>query len=70
MTNNHYYLPVSDKPRFTKAPQDVLVEENEHVEFQCQARGDPAPTIIWRREDGAIPQGRSVKGWVSVLTNY
>ncbi len=49
----------SDKPRFTKEPQDVLVEENENVRFECAARGDPPPTIIWRREDGAIPQGRS-----------
>ena len=52
-------FPLPDKPRFTRSPQDVLVEENENVEFQCQARGDPPPTIIWRREDGQIPQGRS-----------
>ncbi len=37
----------------------MLVEENEDVTFECQARGDPPPTIIWRREDGQIPHGRS-----------
>ena len=31
------------------------------MEFQCQASGDPAPTIIWKREEGQIPQGRYVK---------
>ena len=31
------------------------------MEFQCQASGDPAPTIIWKREEGQIPQGRYAK---------
>ncbi len=52
-------LIITEKPKFTKSPQDVLVEENEDVEFRCEATGDPSPTIIWKREEGQIPAGRA-----------
>jgi len=55
-------LLVKDKPKFDHSPQDVLVEEGVDVEFNCEANGDPMPTIIWRREEGSIPQGRSSIG--------
>ena len=29
------------------------------MEFSCEVHGDPAPTIIWRREEGNIPTGRA-----------
>ncbi len=29
------------------------------MQFSCSAAGDPSPTIIWKREEGQISQGRS-----------
>lgn len=28
------------------------------VEFRCEARGDPVPTVRWRKDDGDLPKGR------------
>ena len=36
--------------------QVVLVDQS--VEFRCEARGDPVPTVRWRKEDGDLPKGR------------
>ena len=33
--------------------------DSQDVEFSCEVHGDPAPTIIWRREEGNIPTGRA-----------
>ena len=48
----------AEKPHITKSPQDKTVEEDRSVQFQCQAEGDPAPTIVWKRESGQIPGSR------------
>ena len=48
----------AEKPTFVKLPQELEVEENESVQFQCKANGDPTPTIVWKKEEGQIPQGR------------
>lgn len=29
------------------------------VVFECSVDGDPAPTVLWRREDGKMPIGRA-----------
>uniref|UniRef100_A0A3Q3GG31 Ig-like domain-containing protein n=1 Tax=Labrus bergylta TaxID=56723 RepID=A0A3Q3GG31_9LABR len=34
----------------------VLVDQS--VEFRCEARGDPVPTVRWRKDDGDLPKGR------------
>ena len=47
-----------EKPKVMKAPQDVLIEQDEDVLFECRVSGDPAPVIRWRKEDGQLPQGR------------
>lgn len=36
--------------------QVVLVDQS--VEFRCEARGDPVPTVRWRKDDGDLPKGR------------
>lgn len=47
-------------------PQDVTVDENNDVVFICQAKGDPEPTIIWKKEEGQIPQGRLVNKAITI----
>ncbi|KAI1893573.1 hypothetical protein AGOR_G00125110 [Albula goreensis] len=51
-------LTVLERPSFVKRPgsQVVLVEQS--VEFMCEARGDPVPTVRWKKEDGDLPKGR------------
>lgn len=31
---------------------------DQSVEFRCEARGDPVPTVRWRKDDGDLPKGR------------
>lgn len=50
-----------EKPRIVEGPKDVLVHENVDVYFQCRAIGDPEPTIIWKKVDEQMPQGRLVE---------
>ncbi|XP_041850194.1 roundabout homolog 1 isoform X3 [Melanotaenia boesemani] len=51
-------LTVLERPSFVRRPgsQVVLVEQS--VEFRCEARGDPVPTVRWRKDDGDLPKGR------------
>uniref|UniRef100_A0A3B4CUJ4 Roundabout, axon guidance receptor, homolog 1 (Drosophila) n=1 Tax=Pygocentrus nattereri TaxID=42514 RepID=A0A3B4CUJ4_PYGNA len=51
-------LTVLERPSFTRRPSSVVVLADESVEFRCEARGDPFPTIRWRKEDGELPKGR------------
>lgn len=47
-----------ERPSFTRRPISVVVLADESVEFRCEARGDPFPTVRWRKEDGELPKGR------------
>jgi hypothetical protein len=60
--NTLYNLSIylAEKPKFIKQPDDILVTENEDVQFECKASGDPAPVIVWRKENGQIPVNRLV----------
>ncbi|XP_062870840.1 roundabout homolog 1-like [Trichomycterus rosablanca] len=51
-------LTVLERPSFTRRPTSVVVLADESVEFRCEARGDPFPTVRWRKEDGDLPKGR------------
>ncbi|XP_060751455.1 roundabout homolog 1-like isoform X2 [Tachysurus vachellii] len=51
-------LTVLERPSFTRRPISVVVLADESVEFRCEARGDPFPTVRWRKEDGELPKGR------------
>lgn len=47
------------KPYFVKEPSDITVIADQSVEFECRVGGDPAPKILWRRDDGKMPIGRA-----------
>uniref|UniRef100_A0A8C7JD10 Roundabout guidance receptor 1 n=1 Tax=Oncorhynchus kisutch TaxID=8019 RepID=A0A8C7JD10_ONCKI len=51
-------LTVLERPGFVKRPSSVMVLADESVEFHCEARGDPVPTVRWRKEDADLPKGR------------
>uniref|UniRef100_A0AAZ3R497 Roundabout, axon guidance receptor, homolog 1 (Drosophila) n=1 Tax=Oncorhynchus tshawytscha TaxID=74940 RepID=A0AAZ3R497_ONCTS len=46
------------RPSFMKRPGSQVVLVDQSVEFRCEARGDPVPTVRWRKEDGDLPKGR------------
>uniref|UniRef100_T1JDC0 Roundabout n=1 Tax=Strigamia maritima TaxID=126957 RepID=T1JDC0_STRMM len=52
-------LSVHVKPFLMKPPEDITSIANENVLFECKVGGDPAPNIIWRRQDGKMPIGRA-----------
>ncbi|XP_019904084.2 LOW QUALITY PROTEIN: roundabout homolog 3 [Esox lucius] len=52
-------LVVFERPMFVKRPVNQVVLADDTVDFMCEAHGDPAPTIRWRREEGELPRGRS-----------
>lgn len=49
----------TEKPKFSVSPQDITVNDNEDVTFECLANGDPQPNIRWSREGGSIPSSRA-----------
>uniref|UniRef100_A0A8C7MCJ3 Roundabout guidance receptor 1 n=1 Tax=Oncorhynchus kisutch TaxID=8019 RepID=A0A8C7MCJ3_ONCKI len=51
-------LTVLERPSFMKRPGSQVVLVDQSVEFRCEARGDPVPTVRWRKEDGDLPKGR------------
>ncbi|KAJ8280156.1 hypothetical protein GJAV_G00051180 [Gymnothorax javanicus] len=51
-------LTVLERPSFVKRPSSHVVLVEESVEFRCEARGDPVPTVRWKKEDGDLPKGR------------
>ncbi|KAK9877171.1 hypothetical protein WA026_016919 [Henosepilachna vigintioctopunctata] len=53
------FLFVSVKPFFTKEPQDILAVQGARAKFECRVDGEPAPDVLWRREDGKMPVGRA-----------
>ncbi|XP_049767868.1 roundabout homolog 2-like [Schistocerca cancellata] len=52
-------LTVNVKPFFSKEPEDATVLEGGAVQFECRVGGVPAPTVLWRRDDGRMPVGRA-----------
>lgn len=41
-----------------RRPSSTVVLVDQSVEFKCEARGDPVPTVRWRKDDGDLPKGR------------
>uniref|UniRef100_A0A182QEN3 Roundabout n=1 Tax=Anopheles farauti TaxID=69004 RepID=A0A182QEN3_9DIPT len=52
-------LTVQVKPYFVAEPDDATVLEGHRVQFQCAVGGDPAPQIVWKKQNGDIPVGRA-----------
>lgn len=52
-------VSVHVKPQLLRIPEDVTAIANQDVQFECKVSGDPAPTIIWLRQDGKMPIGRA-----------
>uniref|UniRef100_A0AAG5DUL0 Roundabout n=1 Tax=Anopheles atroparvus TaxID=41427 RepID=A0AAG5DUL0_ANOAO len=52
-------LTVQVKPYFVAEPVDATVLEGHRVQFQCSVGGDPAPQILWIKQNGHIPVGRA-----------
>jgi hypothetical protein len=48
------YLSVMESPNINDeiTLSQRHVKENESVVLECQATGNPAPTISWKRDDG------------------
>ncbi|XP_071380763.1 roundabout homolog 1 [Centroberyx affinis] len=51
-------LTVLERPSFVRRPGSQVVLVDQSVEFRCEARGDPVPTVRWRKEDGDLPKAR------------
>lgn len=47
-----------ERPSFVRRPGSQVVLVDQSVEFRCEARGDPVPTVRWRKDDGDLPKGR------------
>ncbi|XP_061659521.1 roundabout homolog 1 isoform X2 [Syngnathoides biaculeatus] len=51
-------LTVLAKPVFVLKPENVSVRIGESARFNCRAKGDPPPAVVWIREQGPLPNGR------------
>ncbi|XP_049582110.1 roundabout homolog 1 isoform X6 [Syngnathus scovelli] len=51
-------LTVLERPSFVRRPGSQVVLVDQSVEFRCEARGDPVPTVRWRKDDGELPKTR------------
>ncbi|XP_064379344.1 roundabout homolog 1 isoform X4 [Dromaius novaehollandiae] len=51
-------LTVLERPSFVKRPSNLAVTVDDSAEFKCEARGDPVPTVRWRKDDGELPKTR------------
>ncbi|XP_074455487.1 roundabout homolog 1 isoform X6 [Larus michahellis] len=51
-------LTVLERPSFVKRPSNLAVTADDSAEFKCEARGDPVPTVRWRKDDGELPKAR------------
>ncbi|OWA51630.1 Roundabout-like protein 2 [Hypsibius exemplaris] len=45
-------LSVHVKPSFISPPQDITAIAEDNVVFECKVKGDPEPTVTWRKKDG------------------
>uniref|UniRef100_H3DFP8 Ig-like domain-containing protein n=1 Tax=Tetraodon nigroviridis TaxID=99883 RepID=H3DFP8_TETNG len=46
----------TERPSFVRRPSSQVVLVDQSVEFRCEARGDPVPTVRWRKDDGDLPK--------------
>ncbi|XP_055082794.1 roundabout homolog 1 isoform X2 [Periophthalmus magnuspinnatus] len=60
-------LTVLEKPVLLQRPQNVSVKMGESAHFTCQAKGDPAPVVMWSRDQGPLPNGRYLVNPVQTL---
>ncbi|XP_032076067.1 roundabout homolog 1 isoform X2 [Thamnophis elegans] len=51
-------LTVLERPSFVKRPSNLAITVDDSAEFNCEARGDPVPTLRWRKDDGELPKSR------------
>ncbi len=49
---NIYLFPVPPDIIDEESNSDTLTTEGKPVSLTCRAKGNPPPTIVWRREDG------------------
>ena len=47
------------KPYFLEEPEDVTALNGQDIDLECEVGGDPNPTVLWHREDGTLPHGRT-----------
>ncbi len=47
---------------YNETSNDTIVPEGASVRLHCEARGYPEPTVVWRREDGALIVLRAENG--------
>ena len=47
------------KPYFLQEPDDITASNGEDILLECEVGGDPRPTVLWHREDGTLPHGRT-----------
>ncbi|XP_045121071.1 limbic system-associated membrane protein-like isoform X2 [Portunus trituberculatus] len=53
-----HYVDVQFAPKITHhSPEEQQVVKDESVKLECEANGNPTPTIRWSREDGHLPSG-------------
>ena len=54
------HLSVVELPHFTVSPPaNLQASKNQNITVPCQATGEPKPTVMWMRETGELPSGRS-----------
>lgn len=46
-----------------KRPSNLAITVDDSAEFKCEARGDPVPTVRWRKDDGELPKSRYISGF-------
>ncbi|XP_064085653.1 LOW QUALITY PROTEIN: protein sax-3-like [Macrobrachium nipponense] len=51
-------LVVMTPPWFEVNPKNVTAASGVNVEFACQVKGHPTPSVTWRRLDGKMPTSR------------
>lgn len=57
--SNQAKLSVHAKPSFIVPPRDRIAEIGSSVFFDCQASGDPMPSITFKKSGEAMPVGRA-----------
>ena len=64
---NHIFFVVP--PRFTIRPHSKAEPSGSSPVYNCQADGDPVPTISWTKDDSAQPPTEQLKNGSLILRN-